>query len=249
MESTFIISPHMDDAALSLGSAILAGSLGDRPTIVNVFSISNYTIDSLDAGDVEAVTELRKAEEKQACEIIGAEVAFLDFAEVQIRGLVTVHELNKKKYKPTRDPIYGEVVESLRGLLEHPVSAVAIFPLGLGGHVEHRLLSRIGQDFLTRNVATVAFYEDLPYASSMTAYEIEHAAVRLKRGLLPFSVPGADIERKMALLRIYESQIRDRELDMVRQYHELRGDEHLWATRPAIEEIRSLGKGRPTHPD
>ncbi len=238
----------MDDAALSLGAALLAGSLGDRPTIVNVFSISNYTVDLLDAGDVEAVTELRKTEEKRACEIMGAGAVFLDFAEIQIRGLLTVHELTKKKYKPSRDPIYDTVAKSLREFLKDVASAVVIFPLGLGGHGEHRLLSRIGHDFSDRNVATVAFYEDVPYAGMMTVRDIEHAAAGLDRALVPFAAPGADIEEKMALLRIYESQIRDKELDMVRQYHKLRGDEHLWATRSAIDGIRSLGKTRRPRP-
>lgn len=249
MKSTFIISPHMDDAALSLGSAILAGRLGNRPTVVNVFSISNYTIDSPDAGDPEVVTELRKAEEKRACETMGTGAVFLDFPEVQTRGLVTVHELNRKKYRLTRDPLYGDIAESLRDLFDRPASALALFPLGLGNHVEHRLLNRIGRAFLNRKATTVAFYEDLPYASLMTVKDIRRVAHRVKRGLLPCSLAGVDIEKKIALLRIYESQMRDRELAMVREYHALRGGEHLWSTRSAIEEIQSLGGAGHSCPD
>lgn len=106
MESIFIISPHIDDAALSLGSALLAGSLGKAPRIVSVFSHSNYTIELFSNGDLEVITKMRKAEEKCACQIMRARAEFLDFDEALVRGVVKVDELLKKNFDPIRDPIH-----------------------------------------------------------------------------------------------------------------------------------------------
>jgi LmbE family N-acetylglucosaminyl deacetylase len=239
-ELTLIISPHMDDATLSLGGALLAGNLGKRPLIVNVFSISNYTVDSLDAGDVEAVTKMRKGEEIRACELMKAEVKFLDFPEVQIRGLLSVRQLNFKKYRPKKDPIYGDIKGRLKHLITISKPCIALFPLGLGGHVEHCLLNSIGRDFLSMKDTDIGFYEELPYASGMSVREIERAVRRIDKKLVAFRLPGIEIDNKIALLRTYESQMRNRELDMVRQYHSMRGEEHVWAPRRLIDKFHPL---------
>ena len=88
--------------------------------------------------------------------------------------------------------------------------------------------------------AEVAFYEDIPYASVMTFDEIKRIVRRMNRAFVSFSLAGDEVEKKIALLKIYRSQIGQRELDMVREYHVSRGSEHLWATRPVLEEIKSL---------
>jgi LmbE family N-acetylglucosaminyl deacetylase len=230
----------MDDVALSVGAALLAGSLGSHPSIIDVFSVSNYTAASLDSGDTATVTKIRKDEEHRACRLMGAEVRFLDVPEIQIRGPLTVHQLNKKNYKPKRDPIYRKVATALRNLIQTEEAVLTVFPLGLGGHVEHRLLNVIGRELISTDTAHVAFYEDLPYASLMNIGEIEKVARRLKRGLIRFAIPGAELENKIDLLRIYESQVEERVLDMIRQFHATHGPEHLWGTPSSREAIRSL---------
>lgn len=242
MAPTFVISSHMDDAALSLGSALLAGSLGKEPTIVNVFSRSNYTIDNAGTGDVEVITEIRKAEEMRACQLMRANVEFLDFEEVLVRGVVKANELLKKRFNPARDPIYGRVAETLTALVETVMPAIVIFPLAPGGHVEHRLLNHIGRDFLSSGKTNIAFYEDLPYASTTTIRKIERVARRLNRNLVSFALPGVEIEKKISLLKIYESQMREKDLSMIRRHHAFRGDERLWATRQVMERFH-LARG------
>jgi LmbE family N-acetylglucosaminyl deacetylase len=239
MAPTLVISPHMDDAALSLGLALLAGSLGKKPTIVNVFTRSNYTIDNAGTGDVEVVTEIRKAEEKRACQLMRVNVEFLDFEEVLVRGVVKAEELLKKRYNPARDPIYGRVAETLTALVETAMPAVVIFPLALGGHVEHRLLNNIGRDFLSSGKTNIAFYEDLPYASTTAIRKIKRVARRLNRNLVSFALPGVEIENKVSLLKTYKSQLREIDLNIIRQFHAFRGDEHLWATRRVMERFHS----------
>jgi len=230
----------MDDAAFSLGGALLAGIFGQRPTIINVFSISNYTVESLDSGNTEAVTKMRKNEERRACELMSVDVLFLDFPEIQIRGPLTVHDLNRKSYKPKWDPLYKRIAETLKDLIQDKRNAIALFPLGLGRHVEHRLLSDVGRDFLAADRAHIAFYEDIPYASTMTVSEIGRMARRLKRGLIRSSLPGAEVESKIDLLRVYESQVDDTVLAQVTRYHEAQGTEHRGRLQSSMEAIQLL---------
>ena len=120
--------------------------------------------------------------------------------------------------------------------------AIAIFPLALGGHVEHRLLNNIGRDFLSSGKTNIAFYEDLPYASTTAIRKIERVAQRLNRNLVSFALPGVEIEKKISLLKTYESQMREKDLSMIRQHHAFRGDERLWATRQVMERFH-LARG------
>ena len=67
--ATVIISPHLDDAVFSLGGAMLTGRLG-KITVVSMFTRSSYCIDGL--GDIERVTEMRAAEDREALALVGA---------------------------------------------------------------------------------------------------------------------------------------------------------------------------------
>jgi hypothetical protein len=234
----------MDDAALSLGSALLAGSLGNEPVIVNVFSRSNYTIHNRGTGNVETVTEKRKTEETSACRIMRAKARFLDFDEAFVRGAAPVTDLLKKDYEPVRDPVYPRITEAVEGLLRTVAPSVAVFPLAVRGHVDHRILSSIGRDFLRRRAAAVAFFEDMPYAGVMGDRQLKRAARRVDRRLACCLLAGVECERKIDLLRTYESQIREQDLEIVRRHHKLRTAERLWTTEPVAEMLRSTAEAR-----
>jgi LmbE family N-acetylglucosaminyl deacetylase len=148
---------------------------------------------------------------------------------------VKADELLEKRFNPTRDPIYRRVAETLTALVETVMPAIVIFPLALGGHIEHRLLNSIGRDFRSNGKTNIAFYEDLPYASTMTICKIKRFVRRLNRKLVSLALPGVEIEKKISLLKTYKSQLREKDLDMIRQYHAFRGDERLWVTREVME--------------
>ena len=226
-ESAVIISPHLDDAALSLGSAMLAGSLGSRPHIVVVFSISNYTFETPGTGDVEAVTRIRKGEEKTACRLMKASLQFLDYGEPLVRGACGKYEeVFNKDFEPASDPLYHRIAGEIKGIKEQRKPDLLIFPLALGDHLDHILLNSIGLDLLAEGDSRIMFFEDLPYAGILEPEEIE--LIGKGRGLKPYAIPGLDLNSKLLLLKTYQSQLDEFSFLAVKRYHTLRGAEHLW---------------------
>jgi hypothetical protein len=93
----------------------------------------------------------------------------------------------------------------------------------------------------TSNVA-LAFYEDLPYAAELTARDLRATVQSISHRLQPVSLDISPVlNRKRDILRIYASQIGERELDLVAHHARCSGDgravERIWGalsvnTRP-----------------
>jgi LmbE family N-acetylglucosaminyl deacetylase len=227
LQPTVIIAPHLDDAALSVGSAILAGSLGKRPHIVVVFSISNYTLETPGTGDVEAVTRTRRNEETTAGRVMKASVEFLDYGEPLVRGACSdFGDLFNRDFDPTTDPLYRQLVDEIRKIKEGLQPKLMIFPLSLGNHRDHILLNSIGLHLLGESETRIMFFEDLPYAGIMEQADI--IEVGSSKGLKPYAVPGVDLETKLLLLKTYKSQLDEFDFELIRMYYDMRTSEHLW---------------------
>jgi glycosyltransferase involved in cell wall biosynthesis/LmbE family N-acetylglucosaminyl deacetylase len=172
------LSPHFDDAVLSSGGLI--ASLvreGQTAKVVTVFAHSSETagrssfVGHLHAkwGTGDAQRE-RLEEDDRAMDHLGVRaVERWEFMEAPYRS------------DPSGDPLYASYEalcgplraedEPLVNLLQSRVEDIArshrrtIFyvPLGLGGHVDHQLLYRLGLRMASSGYS-VRFYEEWPYA-------------------------------------------------------------------------------------
>ena len=80
-----IISPHMDDAMISLGGHLLLWrGYGIRVTVYDFFTVSNFT--HWGFGDADKVSEIRKREEMAVMGEIGVIATFMDYPESVVRG-------------------------------------------------------------------------------------------------------------------------------------------------------------------
>lgn len=147
------LSPHLDDAALSAGLAILSlVRAGERVVVATVFSEGR-----------EAST--RKAEDVAAISLLGAEplhLGMLDFPERRgrppsFRALCI--ERDERAEEVEVRAVTERVTELARALSPRCVH----FPLGVGGHVDHRVVHEARQAVPREQRR---FYEDLPYALS-----------------------------------------------------------------------------------
>lgn len=163
MSHLVAISPHLDDAAFSVGGTLAAHN--GRVTVVTCFT-GNVArpqgfalacqLDKRLGADVDYMA-LRRAEDAAACAVIGATPVHLPFLEAPHRGYTSAPELFGTR-RPDDDmaerlaPVLAELLDRLRPDL-------LLGPLALGDHVDHWIvrdaLAAIGRDHLV--------WEDWPY--------------------------------------------------------------------------------------
>ncbi len=168
--TTLVVSPHLDDAVLSLPGFIHHWtSAGQRVVVLTVFS----------AGDRRHAD--RRAEDLAALAQLGAAAVHLGLQDApQRRGVAcNFHELVLRPLNDD-DPDAAAV---RRVLFEH-ITALAptltVLPLGVGEHIDHRIVHASH----TELAGPLAFYADRPYA------DVRHA-IRARLLRLGATVDGA----------------------------------------------------------
>ena len=173
MEWIFI-SPHLDDIALSCGGlvweltqtgeqvSIWTICAGEPPVApISPFAESLHTRWQTGA----EATQRRRTEDAASCAILGAAYRHFDIPDCIYR----FDPFTGSFFYDSEESLWGQVhpgeanlVEALSRMLalETPAAAHLIFPLALGGHVDHRL-ARAATAHLARSLG---YYPDYPYA-------------------------------------------------------------------------------------
>jgi len=165
------ISPHLDDAAFSVGGLLAARArAGDRVTIVTCFTGNVPTPTGfalacqLDKGlepEVDYMA-LRRAEDHAACAVIGATAVHLPLLEAPHRGYASAPELFAARRADDR--MLAPLTEALGGQIAALAPDRLLGPLAIGNHVDHWLV----RDALTALDAGVLLWEDWPYLTRAT---------------------------------------------------------------------------------
>ncbi|HEY8934866.1 MAG TPA: PIG-L family deacetylase [Cyclobacteriaceae bacterium] len=205
-----IISPHIDDAILSLGGLVMdLTNKSKRVNILYLFTISNWTNPNAISGssypkDEVSISQLRKEEEKSIIDKLHYTCDFLDLHDLPLRfgNRATSEQM-----------IINEITERLQGLITK--DDLIFFPLGLD-HADHIITHKVGLQF--RDVGyQVYFYEDLPYAA-LGNYDHQKQYDILKTQKLEPVIVEVDVHKKLDLLRQYESQMSQAWLNHIRNY-------------------------------
>ncbi|MEZ5320863.1 MAG: NADPH-dependent FMN reductase [Microthrixaceae bacterium] len=184
-----VVSPHFDDAPLSLGQSMLDGALRDSAITVGiVFSRSNWTrwIHPR-RSRTPAVSAIRRVEETVNARRFGYRVRTAGFEEAVLRsGDADPRRLLDPGVDPRASPYLRPITDRLRCWAERVDVVVA--PLGIGDHVDHRLCSAACSD-LAGDGVEVVWYEDRPYSTWCTpeavasrAHELDDTLVRRAAG-------------------------------------------------------------------
>jgi len=254
-EPVVVVSPHPDDAAYSVGGLLSGHVLAGPVSGVTVFTrshVMNYGEPPLSRalskplnllssqprinrvrGRLKTleVTRIRKREDANYLEAIGARRIDLDLLDAPLRGYGWSPWVSSIA-AVRNDPIL-RVVARLFGNLIAPLVAAAsptamrisesrgnsgrwvvLLPLGLGGHVDHLIL-REACSGVAQNTVRI-YYEDLPYAARLSYDEIERVVRDFDSGLRPhlFNIE-AYLARKVENLRLYKSQVGEKEVEQV----------------------------------
>jgi LmbE family N-acetylglucosaminyl deacetylase len=255
MGALIVLSPHLDDAALSCGARIARAVDAGRPVVVATFFTqdeprvppSRLAADlrrwwKLPAGEV---MQLRREEDLEACRRLGAEPLHLDLPEApyrkDARGAILYPELTALFGEvaaddlPWREQIAGIIAELAAGAGTDPE---LLAPLGVGGHVDHQLVRGAAQ----RTGRELAYYEEFPY--------VAWKWLALRRALRVLGGPGEwrsesiavspdQFERKVAAINAYASQVpamfrtEARLRKQLRRHHRKAGGERIWRAQAA----------------
>jgi len=174
-----VLSPHSDDAALSLsGLLFMAADLGC--TIITAFSRSRRTRTGGIEQDEERVTAMRKREDEAFVSLLGsgACVLWCDLPDPSVR----LPAARDTWYVPR--PLSSDehaYVAGITGFCEEHTddSSVLLAPMALGRNRDHLIVRDAALEFVRRNPRRLFLYEDLPYAGRMSQLELERDAAEL----------------------------------------------------------------------
>ena len=214
--SILTVEPHCDDVCFSLTGTLIQNSTnGKGSKILNIFSTSSYIQSGLQkymnqSNNFEYISNIRKSENKMFANIIGAQIEFCDIQEAIIRGYKNVY------IEPHRADmnLFTKLKELIISKVKNENFRTIFFPLGVGKHVDHVLLSNLAIDiiqdtYIKKNVQ-VFLYEDLPYAHDQIAYyeRLGELRLRYKLNLIPhYSDITFFIEKKSLACSIFRTQV------------------------------------------
>lgn len=220
-----VLSPHPDDACLSLDTTLR--QMGCRQTlIVTVFSSSRFAPVLRGVhGRRDAVTCLRREEDVAYCRSIGAFRLDLGLSDCTVRWVDSDDWWRSDGELEAQSQILTWVLDRLSA--DHSGWSV-LAPLGLGGHPDH-LATRDAaiQSFPSERLA---FYEDMPYAASVSEEAIADVAASVGAAH-PGPEAGGSPKDGLAY---YTSQIRAADLDAIAMLEQRRGgfSERVWLRAP-----------------
>jgi hypothetical protein len=219
-EDLCIISPHIDDAVLSIGGFLC--HLNRHKIDINIsyiFSISNWTnpnsiVPCTVERDVELVTCERKNEEKTASEALGYRYDFAEFLDWPIR------DQSNRSFSKLKMDLYHYFTEKFN------FYDTLFFPIGIS-HPDHYIIGEIAR-ILSEENFKIIYYEDLPYFARYGATDRSRIYEKLiKWNLKPMTIP-INIQDKLEAVNIYKSQVSQQWINEIENYsYSLTNNNHL----------------------
>jgi LmbE family N-acetylglucosaminyl deacetylase len=218
-----VISPHLDDAALSC-SLLLAANPGS--SVITVFADGPSSVRPLTTWDRMAhyfpegadVAGVRRGEDISAAALLRADPVHLTYWDRQYRNV----------HYDYRGPDEDQLREAIMVDLLPQGPADWVIPLGLG-HPDHRLASDAGLLLAEKDAGEFYVYEELPYAAELTSEVAERKRYLAERGFVLEEDPTIDIaddrRLKSAVIRCHASQ---RRLLRRRVWRARRQPERVW---------------------
>lgn len=225
VERVVILSPHLDDAALSCGGLLHA--LRDTVSTL-VVSISCGTVHVVAADGSRKVSSrkghvsarLRRREDIAAMHSVDTDFVHLSFPDGIFRrspltGRLIYRNARETWIAPRIDDVahIEELYLVLRRLCLDLGRILLLSPMGIGHHVDHQIAAQVAVRMAATNAgAELLFYEDFPYVAKPRVGRGDpddppKALGRLHLAPTQRFVVPVDSDAKMRLLQHYASQI------------------------------------------
>lgn len=229
-----IVSPHFDDAPLSLGQSMLDGWLSQHDLTVGVvFSSSNYTRwFHPTRRRAPLATAIRRFEERVNSRRFHYRVITAGYEEAVLRlNSMSTESFLRPDYDAHDDPLLPAITTCIA---EWARSFDAVLgPLGIGDHIDHHLAAA-ATHVASANHSLVGFYEDRPYCSYLSDQEITACVNQRHPGLVPTN-RQTPIGRHLHHKLWYPSQFSEVFTTASRLDLGLTRAERVWANPNALE--------------
>ena len=218
MGNVLILSPHLDDAALSCGGFMSQAVANGEPMQVYTLFCAPYqgplspSARELHAswGNPPDICTLRLQEDREALAVLGAQGLYGEVRDLiyrqdeQGKWLYEQMQAIQGQRHPQDNELVNYYMEDIMD--QWPREGWKVFaPLGIGAHIDHQIAFEIGMG-LVKEGYEVAFYEDLPYALREDWLQARLADCEdLRPEVRLFSLES--LNRKILALRCYASQI------------------------------------------
>lgn len=224
-ERVVILSPHLDDAALSCGG-LLHALQGRVSTLVVSICCGSLRILHADGsskistrrGHVSSRT--RRREDIAAMHSVDTDFVHLSFADGVYRrspltGRLIYRNARERWVLPRIEDLahIEELYLVLRRLCLDLGRILLLSPMGVGHHVDHQITAQVAVRMAAANAgAELLFYEDFPYVADPhmgrgDQDDPAQALTRLHLAAAQRLVMPVDVAAKMALLSHYASQV------------------------------------------
>jgi len=205
-----VISPHLDDGALSC-SLLLAAHPGSFFTTIFAggppctFPLTPWDKAARFFPEGADIPGVRRGEDISAAAMVGASTVHLPYWDRQYRN-------DQYGYRgPTDDELTAAIAEDLLTLAGEHQGHTWVIPLGLH-HPDHRIAADAALIFAARQPGDIYMYEELPYMIENPAEATERKAFLTERGFVlradASTAPSGDRALKTAVLRCHASQRR-----------------------------------------
>lgn len=256
------LSPHLDDAVLSCGGLIARqAQRGEPVAVVTVFAASppasrplspfahalhaRWRASAPASSDFSDPSAARRAEDLRALAALGPSVQAVHHTLLDC--IYRLHPATGQPLYAGEQALFGGIhpddpaCTDLRAAPPLPTGVVLYVPLGVGSHVDHRIVREAvaGWDLPHDSLC---YYEDYPYAAQPEALEMALAEIGAVQPLV-VSLPEGALEAKIRAAACYESQISTFWPGLAAMAEALRADaarvggERLWL--PALRSART----------
>jgi LmbE family N-acetylglucosaminyl deacetylase len=225
-----ILAPHLDDAVYSCGGLIWHWiQSGDTVSVWTICAglptgqtVTPFAESLHDRwGTIEAAIEVRRAEDIAALSLLGADWRHLDLPDCIYRADPhsgsPLYDSEAAIFGPI-NPVEQRRIQDLSAELAQtlPENIQLLIPMGLGGHVDHRLTRSVVAELVTARAYSGPIYEyiDFPYAADLfeahpkrSAQAIFHPQAAQNAKWRVFPLEQKAVLAWIAAVAAYESQI------------------------------------------
>lgn len=217
-KKVLVISPHLDDVALSLSGMIAKTYKTNEYFVLDIFGHQEYTLyqkftNALNYLESEEKTFWSFLDIKgKICGFYDAPLRKVYSQELIIGSCFSAVEIIKNERG-----LYKKIFDIINLIMSKNVYDTVVLPMGIGNHIDHILVREAGINCCKRYNSNLLFFRDMPYSLSYPSNINLQNAFGVSSEKIAVDITDY-IHIKEDALKIYQSQITKKNIEAVLKY-------------------------------